>query len=194
MELLIAVTLISMILVCIVAVDIASRKFFSMSDYESRVQNEVSPVLEMIAKQVSKGYGNNMGPGVYVPSNNRLEIRRFNNTTATYEDLTDDDWIAYAFNNSAKSIIAQGVGNCTAIDATPPYRCLSWRSGPGFEEVIAKNISSCNFTVANNIALNNNLWITINVTAMRDATQPMNATNPSINLNTTVALRSQSIR
>src|SRR3989338_10814761 len=67
MELLVSITLIGMILVTLTAIDIASRNFLKTSDYEARIQNEVSPILEMIAKNITTAYGAVFSPGLVYP-------------------------------------------------------------------------------------------------------------------------------
>jgi len=57
-ELFIAIILVSMVLLSVTAVDIVSRKFLNATYYENRVQNEAGPMLEMIAKDITRGYGN----------------------------------------------------------------------------------------------------------------------------------------
>src|SRR3989338_408510 len=97
-ELFIAIILVSMVLLSVTAVDIVSRKFLNTTYYESRVQNEVGPMLEMIAKDISRGYGNANNPGVIVSSANMVDIRQLDKAPIpTYDDFSDDAWVRYRY-------------------------------------------------------------------------------------------------
>ena len=183
-ELLIAITLVGMILLTISAVDIASRKFLNTADYESRVQNEVSPILEMIAKDITLGYGNDNNPGLYVPASTEVEIRRLDAASPPrYDIFTDDPWVRYRYDSSTHSIIKD---SCTGSLS----RCGTW-GGP---ETLANNISGCSFIIGIDPTLNKNLYVTIAITALRDASISADINkNPQVILQTRVAARSQSI-
>lgn len=193
-ELLIAITLVGMILLTISAVDIASRKFLNTSDFESRVQNEVSPILDMIAKDVTGAYGIQSLPGIYRPSPppERLDIRKLDDPLVgdpTYDDFSDDPWIRYRFNSAPDTITVQKCRASAYPLPAPNFRCTVWNN----PVVLARNIFDCDFTIASVTSLNENLWVTIAITARRDANMPESPTNPQVILETTVAARSQSI-
>lgn len=184
-ELFIAITLVGMVLLSIIAVDIASCKFLNTTYYESRVQNEVGPILEMITKDITRGYGNVNNPGVIVPVANMVEIRQLDTAAApTYDNFTDDTWVRYRYDSNAFNIIKE-------FCAGSKFSCSSWAA----PETLASNISGCNFTIAQDALLNKNLWVTIAITARRNAadTSPPSAVNPEVVLRTTIAARSQSI-
>lgn len=111
-ELLIAISLVGMIILAVVAVDVASRRFVNTSDYEARAQNQISPTIEMIVKDVSQAVGNRVipdppGPGSGVrqnPPGNTANIGAridINSATGapnnTPGDYSDDTWISYGF-------------------------------------------------------------------------------------------------
>ena len=186
-ELFIAIMLAGMILLPITAVDIVSRKFLNTADYESRVQNEVAPILEMIAKDITLGYGNANNPGVIVPAtNDRVDIRQLDTAAApTYDDFSDDTWVRYSYDAAPNYRITRQ--HCTTGSQSI---CSSW----GAAETLANNISACNFTIAQEASLNKNLWVTIAITARRDARIAVDINNnPEVILQTTIAARSQSI-
>ncbi|MDO8749139.1 MAG: hypothetical protein Q7J72_08530 [Candidatus Omnitrophota bacterium] len=187
-ELFIAIILVSMVLLSVTAVDIVSRKFLNTTYYESKVQNEAAPILEMIAKDISRGYGNANNPGVIVSAiNDRVEIRQLDPAAApTYDDFSDDTWVRYSYEAAPNFRITRQY--CTTASQSA---CNTW----GASETLANNISGCSFTIAQVTSLNKNLWVTIAITARRDAadTSPPSAVNPEVVLQTRIAALSQSI-
>ena len=186
-ELFIAIILVSMVLLSVTAVDIVSRKFLNATYYENRVQNEAGPMLEMIAKDITRGYGNANNPGVIVSSANMVDIRQLDKAPIpTYDDFSDDDWVRYRYVAAPNYCITRQY--CTAASQ---FACTSW----GNPETLANNISGCSFTPAPDTSLNKNLWVTIAITARRNAadTSPPSAVNPEVILRTTIAALSQSI-
>src|SRR3989338_1183892 len=187
-ELFIAIALVGLALLPITAVDIVSRKFLNTTHYESRVQNEAGPILEMIAKDISRGYGNAYNPGVVVVlAANMVDIRQLDKTsTPTYDDFSDDAWVRYSYEAAPNYHIIRQY--CTTGSQ---FACVSW----GASEILAKNISGCSFTLATDTSLNKNLWVTIAITARRNAadTGLPSAVNPEVILRTTIAALTQSI-
>ena len=187
-ELFIAIALVGLALLPITAVDIVSRKFLNTTHYESRVQNEAGPILEMIAKDISRGYGNAYNPGVIVvPAANMVDIRQLDKASPpTYDDFSDDAWVRYSYEAAPNYCITRQY--CTAASQ---FACTSW----GNPETLANNISACSFTLAQVTLLNKNLWVTIAITARRNAadTSLPSAVNPEVILQTTIAALSQSI-
>ena len=186
-ELFIAIILVSMVLLSVTAVDIVSRKFLNATYYENRVQNEAGPMLEMIAKDITRGYGNANNPGVIVSAANMVDIRQLDKaSTPTYDDFSDDAWVRYSYEAAPNYHIIRQY--CTTGSQSV---CGSW----GASEILAKNISGCSFTLAPDTSLNKNLWVTIAITARRNAadTSPPSAVNPEVILQTTIAALSQSI-
>ncbi len=185
-ELFIAIILVSMVFLSLTAVDIVSRKFLNTTYYENRVQSEVGPMLETIAKDISRGYGNANNPGVIVSAANMVDIRQLDKaSTPTYDDFSDDVWVRYSYEAAGYRITRQ---YCTAGSQST---CKSW----GTAETLANNISACSFTLAQDASLNKNLWVAITITARRNAadTSPPSAVNPEVILQTRIAALSQSI-
>ena len=110
----------------ITAVDIVSRKFLNTTYYESKVQNEAGPILEMIAKDITRGYGNANNPGVIVSAANMVEIRKLD-SAPTYDIFTDDPWVRYRYDSSAFSIIKE---SCIGSQ----FACSPWGSPRGFSQ------------------------------------------------------------
>lgn len=173
-ELLIAVGLIGMIVLAIMAIDVASRRFFGTSDFETRVQNEVAPILEMIAKDVIRATGQKDNVGIRpIVLSNRIEIRQ--DTAKTYSDYSDDPWVAYFFDSNP---------NSNAISTERRANAASPWTG---QERLARNIVDCQFSLSADTA------VQITITARRDASQSASAANPEVRLETTSFPRLQSI-
>lgn len=109
-ELLIAISLVGMIILAVVAVDVASRRFVNTSDYEARAQNQISPTLEMIVRDVSQAIGNRVipdppGSGVRQdPLGNTANIGSRLDTDDDPGDYNDDTWISYSFDSGESTI------------------------------------------------------------------------------------------
>lgn len=109
-ELLIAISLVGMIILAVVAVDVAARRFVNTSDYEARAQNQISPTLEMIVKDVSQAVGNRVipdppGSGVRQdPPGNTANIGSRLDTDDDPGDYIDDTWISYSFDSGESTI------------------------------------------------------------------------------------------
>lgn len=168
-ELLIAVGLIGMIVLAIMAIDVASRRFFNTSDFETRVQNEVSPILDMITKDILRATGQRDDRGIILPSINRINIRQ--DTAQTYSNYSDDPWVAYFLNNSA--ISTERRANATS----------AWTG----QEKLAGNIVNCEFAISADTA------VQITITARRDASQPASSANPEVRLESSSFPRLHSI-
>lgn len=122
-ELIIAISLVGLIILAIVGVDVASRRFVNTSDYEARAQNQIGPVLEMIVKDVSRAVGNvrfDSGVNQTTASDIRARIDR-NNSPSNYGD---DTWVGYRYIS----------GTIQRTECSPNWPCAaSW-------ETIANNL------------------------------------------------------
>lgn len=142
-ELIIAVSLVGMIILAIVAVDMASRRFVNTSDYEARAQNQIGPVLEMITKDVSRAVGNarfDTGVNQTLATNigARLDINSVTgNPNDTPGNYSDDTWISYGFFAPPNSSIRRRT-------------CTSWPcAASGTDPLIANYIvTPTSFTIA----------------------------------------------
>lgn len=108
-ELLIAISLVGMIVLAIVAVDVAARRFVNTSDFEARAQNQASPALELIAKDVSQAVGNRISDtGVNQTSaaniGARVDINSTGGPNNTPGNYGDDTWISYSFDAGTSTI------------------------------------------------------------------------------------------
>lgn len=112
-ELIIAISLVGMIVLAIVAVDMASRRFVNTSDFEARAQNQISPALELIAKDVSRAVGNiKSDSGICrdsdpnpctitasLPASLNIRSRIDKNSNPTPGNYGDDTWVGYRYNS-----------------------------------------------------------------------------------------------
>lgn len=110
-ELIIAISLVGMIVLAIVAVDMASRRFVNTSDFEARAQNQISPALELIAKDVSRAVGNrisdtgvNQTSAAKIDIAARLDINATGGPNNTPGNYGDDTWIGYGFDSGTSTI------------------------------------------------------------------------------------------
>ena len=108
-ELIIAISLVGMIILAIVAVDVASRRFVNTSDFEARAQNQISPTLELIAKDISRAVGNRIsdtGVNQTTTANiaARLDINATGGPNNTPGNYGDDIWIGYGFDSGTSTI------------------------------------------------------------------------------------------
>ncbi|TAN59426.1 hypothetical protein EPN16_07240 [bacterium] len=149
-ELLIAISLVGMIVLAIVAVDVASRRFVNTSDFEARAQNQIAPTLDMIAKDVSLAIGNvradsgickdsdptpcNITTSV-VSQNIRSRIDR--NSNPTPGNYSDDTWVGYRYNSTGSIIQRRECASNT------------WATCPTNWDTIATSIvDPTNFTIS----------------------------------------------
>ena len=170
-ELIISLTIVSLIVLTIMSVDIGSRKFFTGSDYRTRLQNEVSPVLELITRDVTRAVGDvSTGNSGINATAGRLEIRL---PDTTYYNYNDNPGVAYEFNRTGYpyQIIQQ---------RTVAWSPASW----GNTTVVARNISNCTFSY--NITT---FTVDMNVIARRFANQTEGPDNPEVVLRTKASPR-----
>lgn len=143
-ELLIAISLVGMIILAVVAVDVASRRFVNTADYEARAQNQISPALEMIVKDVSQAVGNRVipdppGSGVRQnPPGNTTNIGARLDTDNDPGDYNYDTWIGYSFDSGTSTIRRKECPNNT-------WPCVPIISA---DSAIANHITGANFTIA----------------------------------------------
>lgn len=144
-ELLIAISLVGMIVLAIVAVDVAARRFVNTSDFEARAQNQASPALELIAKDVSQAVGNIKSDSgicqesdpppcnitaVSVAQNILSRIDR-NNSPGNYGD---DTWVGYRYNSGTMQRKECGSN--------------SWSCAATWNTVATSIVAPTNFTIA----------------------------------------------
>jgi prepilin-type N-terminal cleavage/methylation domain-containing protein len=183
-EFLISLIIVSLIVLALVSVDISSRRFFSGSDYRSRLQNEASPVIGLMTKDITRATGDvgnatntNIGINITSPgpaSGRRLEIRLPDNaTTFTPYNYSDNPWVVYEFiANPSYEIRKGGPANPRPSNPLTSY------------EVVARNITNCTFSYIDNSR------VSINVTARRfPPPAPVNNDNPEVILRTEVSHR-----
>lgn len=172
-ELLIAITLVGMIMLAVVSLDVSSRRFFLSSFYDAAVQNRISPVVELIAKDALTACGKKDNPGIVIASN-IIKIRHIDaKNPPTYTNYNDDSWVAYRFvdNTIEKRICADS--SCSSDSDTV--------------STIVKNIENCEFNFTDD------LMVSITVTAARQVNPATSELpNPKVRLETTVAPRLES--
>lgn len=102
LELLIAITLISLIVLGFSSIDLFSRYHVVTSDRRAKLQNEVSHALEHMTKQISMAIGNEriFGVGTVIDRTDiggDSAIRIYIDANANGQSDSSDSWIAYRF-------------------------------------------------------------------------------------------------
>ena len=176
-ELMIAVSLVGMIMLALSAVDMASRKFLKTSDYEAKVQNNISPVLEMIVKDISLASGQKSNPGINLVSSSQIRARVDRMYLPTPKTYSDDTWIEYNFASNqiqrkecSADINGAWTGSCAA-----PF-------------TIASNVQACAFTrsiIPDPDTLKNPVKIILTARLLANGSPPT-PTNPEVTLETSV--------
>jgi hypothetical protein len=118
-ELLIAISLLSLIIIGAGSFHLASSQFLHSSERKTEVLNEMTYILEHMQKYVMQASGDINNPGIdsqNLPTQKRLHIRLANNTP---DDLSDDDWVTYRYFTQGANIYTlqfcpprQDINNC----------------------------------------------------------------------------------
>ncbi|MCM8797489.1 MAG: prepilin-type N-terminal cleavage/methylation domain-containing protein [Candidatus Omnitrophica bacterium] len=182
-EMLVTLVLLSILVLGVSSIDVFSHYHLFTADRRAKLQNEVSYLLEHMAKNLLLAIGNPaLGESVVDTSS---PVSGYSSALHVYVDAnasgsrdTDDYWVAYGFNNSVGAV--RYCGNCSG---NPCTTCnIEW-------ENISTRISSCSWnydTSAN--------YINVTVVSCWDLTQakyPCNTSNnPQITMNSTIKLPS----
>lgn len=182
-ELLIAISLVGMVMIAVVSVDVAARNFLTSAELESGIQNQIFPVLDQIAKEAMLAYGDvtvwPTNSGARIPSLSQIIIRNIDTAaTATYSNYADDPQVTYGLNPATRQLTMRRRPNGGSL----------W----GTAVPLINEVSGCEFRISPDI---NSRVLSITITARRDASpgSPMSP-NPTVRLETSVSLRTQSIR
>jgi hypothetical protein len=119
-----------------VSIDLFSRHHVLTSERRAQVQNEVSYVLEHMAKHICQGIGSLNSPGVITsPAQPQewIKIRWDRNFNGQPDDDGANDWISYRYLSAQDQI---------AYYATYPFN--GWPAGG--EEIISRKITNCSFS------------------------------------------------
>ena len=188
-ELMVAITLLSLIFLTSANIDIASRKLTNAAERQAELQNEISPALLQIKKSINLATGEKNNSGLNIDAaNNRIAIRLDIDANGipnigTANDYTDDNWIAYQLvENKIQYYLPYGSsGGFPVIEA--PNEIISTR-------VEAFTLTSINS--AFDAALSRGAEISITARFMPG--QRITTTNPELTLATSAHAISQSAR
>jgi hypothetical protein len=100
LELLIAITLLSVIVIGFTSIDMFSRYHVLTADRRAKVQNEVSYVLEHMSKEISKAIGDSNNLPVVIDDSNR-RVKVYIDYNPDGQRGTGDRWIAYRYRDSS---------------------------------------------------------------------------------------------
>jgi Tfp pilus assembly protein PilV len=122
LELLVAVILMTIIVLSLTSIDKFSRYHVINSDRRTKLQNELSFILEHITKTVTQGTGNQASPGnqpIQALDNSGFKVRVDPRAPSdvTIGDLSDDLWYMYTKQNNS---LIFSCGTVTANQAVTP--------------------------------------------------------------------------
>lgn len=131
-ELMVAVFLLSMILLTGATVDLASRRFLRVSDRQAELQNEISPILLGIKRDVNRAVGWSGNSGIAIPAGNRIDIRMDVDANGIQHNpptmaTGDDRWYTYQTVGNEMRYYGPYVGALPGVCALPACRVLSSR-------------------------------------------------------------------
>ena len=189
-ELMVAITLLSLIFLTSANIDIASRKLMNVAERQAELQNEISPILLQIKKSINMATGERGNSGLNVDSgNSRIAIRLDvdangvpNNGTAN--DYGDDNWIAYRLDGNNNILYYLPYGSGGGFPATTAAN-----------EIISTRVEA--FTLASiNSAFDADLsrGAEVSITARFIPGDSITPTNPELTLTTSAHAISQSAR
>jgi len=121
-ELLIAIVLLSLMVLGFASIDLFSRHHVLTSERRAQVQNEVSFVLEHMAKNLSQAIGSSSNPGIDVDMpNRRIRVRWDRNSNGRPDDNGPNDWIVYIYNPGTREI-----GYNESYSPPPGWPATTW--------------------------------------------------------------------
>lgn len=130
-ELLIAISLLSVVVLVLSSIDFFSRHHVISSDRRAKLQNEASFVLEHMSKEIIRAIGNERINGqnsvvmIGIIGGNAISVYIDANQNGR-RDLPNDRWIAYRFTGvvAADNYQVQYCPQCIAGGANPCNTCL----------------------------------------------------------------------
>ena len=123
LELLIALSLFSVIMLAVASIQYFSRFHVVTSERQSLLQNEISFALEHMSKYVSQGAGPLALERATGPANG-FRVRVDRNSTPTPADTNDDNWISYRLTGNPLRLTC----SCATISASSPS-CANFIGG-----------------------------------------------------------------
>lgn len=176
-ELLIAMSLLGLLVIGISSVDTFSRYQLTSANLRSKLQNEVSFLLEHMAKNINMAIGGVNDTIVTIDdSDRRIRVYIDSNTTGTKGKRDDNDYeIAYQFNAT-------------------PYNVTyfpDFTNSPSSYETVAHNITIFNVTYTKTPTLTNN-YVEVIANACANSTSCGTINNPNVNMTSRIEMPSVS--
>lgn len=178
MELVIAISLLSFVLLAIAAVDISSRKLLKKVDNDTALLMDVSPAMSHMEKMISLATGDKNHMGVTIVSQDRIEF----NTDYNQNDVPNRT-PEYTGDDTTKSYY---LDNHTLM-YDPDVNIA------GNEQELTNKVSTLTFTAPFTTSPYDDFFVTINMNALYDPAQPTGPDNPEAQLDSRVCPRSHSI-
>ena len=181
LELIVAIAFMAVLVLGIGSIDMFGRSHAITADRRAKLQNEVSFLLEHMAKNIGMAIGNtaNITNPVVNTTSTSLQVRIDVNQNG--QNDTGDSWIEYDWNNA--SGVVSYCGNCTSNNPCP--------SGCAWENVSSRvSAFNCNYNSSNN-------YINVNITACWDFANSstcgdISAGNPQVSMNSRINMPSVS--
>lgn len=203
-ELLIAVSLVGVIILAIVGVDLASRKFVNSADFAARAQNDISPALEHMVKNISRGVGNSVNLPIGGYTDNRGIRIWVGNDDPAINPGQRDHMIAYRHEGTSLRYCNSAPGSVIAL---PNPGVISDTTCPGgWEELANKLLFTTNplgvvdldpppdplwglIIIWPGGSPSSNSLVDITLRARQNPAAAESPDNPQVELTTTVAMR-----
>ncbi len=196
LELLIAIALLGMVVLAITNIDVFSRYHVINSERRSSLQNEISYILEHMAKQLNLAIGNTvifeLNPinettiggdyalRVYIDFNQNATAEPHPAAGPQWNDPAYDRWIAYRFDSAAHNI--------TYCPWCTNNACTQCEGGPTWSDsvrLMSNKITDFNYSITGN-------YLSVNLTGCWDpdgAPFPCaTGENPNIHLKTRIKM------
>lgn len=202
LELLIAITLLSVIVLAFSSIELFSRHHVLTSERRATLQNEVSYVLEHMSKGISRAIGNGL-----INSGSVIRRDAIAGDTAIWAYIdydgngqrsSSDRWIAYRFTGLAGSDAyqMQYCSYCTNPDPNPNLKCVictpAW--GTPSNSILTTKIfdfkPNYDNTTADGDPIDN--YVDITITARWEPGQPVSVDNPQVTMTTRIKMPSVS--
>jgi len=183
LELLIAMVLLVIIMLGFVSIDLFSRHHLFTADKRTKLQNEVSLVLEHMSKSVMRATGNVGDPGLLTGTaaigEPVVDIRVDELNPPTPGDYSDDTWVAYGNNTAGQVFFCNNTAG---------------RTNYANRDILVRHIRSFIVNLVTDPVTSTPIGVDINITAREKIAQPASLDNPEVNMRSTIYSRSSSVR
>jgi|GEM_PF-2456545 len=189
LELIIAMVLLIIIMLGFVSVDLFSRHHLFTADKRTKLQNELSLVLEHMSKNIIRSTGDAGNAGLWTGTTSSgedvVDIRVDDSVPPTPGNYSDDIWVGYGLDGRA----GHG-GELFFCNNTINH------TNYGTREALARHIpgTGFNFNLVADPVTGTPVGVNVSITARENIANPASLDNPEVNMRATVYSRSTSAR